>query len=305
MSGVARRQAPSAFNASLLDMMTCGFGAVILLFVLKAAAERNELNDLTTRAKRSEAMLSSIQREQVDVVRALERKRRENAEVSAPTVWGLPPIKGELVIVVDVSESMRNGVIQPAVAAVLRTIVANNTGISQVSLWRFASSPELKAWLDWGAPDRIRDSPLETKLFEDTNAIGVSTDLLDGLGTGMRAAAARNEPATVLLISDGMHNSPSYEARISTNDAMKRIEGQLEAGNDGHVREPRAVHVIGLFRVANTGESEAGEGGMASALSCDQQASPDADGTLRLARLLRATTRRWHGTLFGVTLPCD
>jgi VWA domain-containing protein len=300
---VLRRQAPSAFNASLLDMMTCGFGAIILLFVLKASIDAKDLSQTVSRVSRAASVLAALQQEKIELARSIERLRGENAALVSPSMWGLPPISGDLIVLVDVSASMRTPKIESAVADIIGLVLRDNPEIAQVKITRFASKVETNAWVDWRPPDAVSGTQFAEGMFNDDLQGG--TNLLDGLGVALRDAAGRSLPTTVLLVSDGMHNTPANEANIATDAALQRLLAYLP-GDVERRAHPVTVDVIGLFRVSAADSTHLSQkkGGFSDGLACESPVSGERSDTLRLARLLRAVAHKWHGVLLGVTLPC-
>jgi hypothetical protein len=91
------RKTPEVFGTSLLDMMTCSLGAVILLFVLKSAVETGLTEKWRKRLEHQQALHQSATNQQAkaDIIISNATKRIQRA--AEGSVFGLPPVTGRVV----------------------------------------------------------------------------------------------------------------------------------------------------------------------------------------------------------------
>jgi hypothetical protein len=259
------RVARDAFGASLLDMMCCGLGAAIVVFVLRqmeidrqvesaeteatelredavrqvddAVAAKGEAVRLTGEAINSLARADAIERDADRI--GVEIRNRQRA-----TVFGLPPIKGHLSVLIDRSGSMgRSDKIGIALQCV-RNVVFESTLIDRLRIASFAMGPGAEGHRvhfdgDPGPPGtEARRGKIERLLDEVEEAITPAngTDLVAAIERELTWIADQGG-GTILLATDGLQ---SHE-----------ISGTRDLVRAFRVRSPGKdlrIHSIGLFQ---------------------------------------------------------
>ena len=200
------RTARDAFSASLLDMMCCGLGAAIVVFVLRQMeidrkVERVEKMaegmriDAVKRVSEAEEARTEAQRIRGEAITATEQAEREERKANEigedirkrqrPTVFGLPPLRGNVTVVVDRSGSMKsNGKLDVAIRSV-ESLVLEGMFIDRLRIVSFAmGGGELghKVHFDAkpgqpGTDERNRAINLALGNFRDGLVAGNGTDL--------------------------------------------------------------------------------------------------------------------------------
>jgi len=92
-----RRETTDPFGASLLDMMTCALGAVILIFVLKLGVGKSTITDV-------ERARDELKRQQTGLEAELSLNRKQYQDASEDVrrggrgaIFGIPPIEGNMI----------------------------------------------------------------------------------------------------------------------------------------------------------------------------------------------------------------
>lgn len=241
----ARRTGADPFGASLLDMMTCSLGAVMLLMLLKRSAGVIE-----------SAQLQRDERFRGAVVETLD-ERRETAANWADSalgslrangmgsLFGIPPAAGDLVLLFDCSGSMidyGDAKISRAVVAAQR-VVGTWTGVERVGVVGFADDPDVLRPLESVRSDEDRGLLVQDIPGLVEGRLGGATDLLGGIETALDLLAEGRRPATILLLSDGRHEADGMA--LATPELVARLEPRIrdarERGRD------ITLHAIGLF----------------------------------------------------------
>jgi len=268
------RSAIDPFGTSLLDMMTCSLGAVILVFVLKQAL----INGAAAQAKeqlRYQQTLTEINSNHLVQAEGWLKKKAEDLHRRAQgSIFGLPPLEGDVCILIDQSYSMdwfRFETIQdrnlnmfeehpdiPAKSAkiarartIVEAIIRNSPGIENVCVFTFARNMErVVDWTPIAADDSaVASANMETVVSAARNRIGMTrpyTDLIGAMILAIREMKARPHGGVIVLISDGEQEN-GEPVRPGIAETLSRIQegvGSLDAASENR---PVIVHCIGLI----------------------------------------------------------
>ncbi len=271
-----QRETPDAFGTSLLDLMTCSLGAVILVFLLRQAYQAGA----TTAAEERLAYQNTVS----DLLLLQQQKAEERLEAAHDTIrraatgwiFGLPPLRGHVMVVVDRSGSMEGNKIKCA-EAIVELILRNNPLVTSLSVATFSTEYELLFPATQVDQPHTRDATIEKLLatFRDrVSTVGAWTNLIAGIRDSV-SRIERESPAggTIVLISDGLH-ALAGETDLSIEEVLSRSLGtRKQRGTDS----PITIHCIGLFSDLDQGQS--------------------AD---ELGRLLRAVAGETRGVFLGL-----
>jgi len=204
---VSRRETIEVFGASLLDMMTCGFGAVLLLFIVQRSIVSDEARSLKRQLATSEAIMDAIAPGAPSAESPIEQSR---ASSSGPAGLGVPVHAVPLVVLVDQSRSMVShgfGNLNAA-ESLVRRLLADEFGPTRVAIvgfgdttrvivpWRAADS-DRTAWSEQVAA-AVRHDFQPTLRSDLEQGLLAAIDLLDGIGSKGR----------LLIITDGVQLDP-------------------------------------------------------------------------------------------------
>lgn len=271
------RETPDAFGTSLLDLMTCSLGAVILVFLLRQAYQAGA----TTAAEERLAYQQTVR----DLLMEQQQKSEDRLVVAHDTirraasgwVFGLPPLRGHVMVVVDRSGSMEGEKIKCA-EALVELILKNNPLVTSISVATFAGRYEVVVSRTVVDQSQNRVPAVESIL--QTFRRSISTLGIDGtnLVAGIRESRLRvntdsPEGGTIILISDGLHLLPD-EMSLSIEEVLNRSLGK----SPDVTRPALAIHCIGLFDTKDLKQEHADE----------------------LGRLLRAVAGETGGVFIGL-----
>lgn len=295
MSRRARRRGGegAAFGASLLDMMTCGLGALLLLFILKNADSRGRQDAIAEQLAVAKRVAAVAQGRLDSAASELEVKSRVGA--ASPLVFGIPQFSGSLLILVDASGSMFSDRLVERALELIRGVLSNNPSLKEVAIYRFSEQVEEVA--PWVSPADA--FVLVDQLFEGRGpAIRSTTNLLDALGVAIAQAGTRKAVAHVLLVSDGIHN---YPVKLTAEAFFEQLSEKRTFRSGGV-----PVHSVGLFAFRSASTVGAGHV-IGSAYGCRTTVGtplPESSGQRELAEVLRGIAGRSGGAFVGIPIPC-
>jgi len=245
-----RRRMIDPFGASLLDMMTCSLGAVMLLMLMKQADGVIESIRLgRDQAFRGEVVQTLSERRETAATWADDALTDYRA-TGAGALFGIPPAEGSVVLVIDASRSMLgygDAKFQRQVLAA-QSIVRSWSQTTHVAVVAF--SDEDHPALDWyelqTADDRHQIANSIATFANERR--GDSTDLAGALRRSINLLAQRPRGGTIVLLSDGEHSvadNAGKTERLSADQILQRLADPLAnlKRRGGSV----TLHAIGLF----------------------------------------------------------
>ncbi len=242
-----RRTGIDPFGASLLDMMTCSLGAVMLLLLLKRSAGVIE-----------SAVLERDRLFRGEVAQTLEERRTTAANWAdaslgslrangSGALFGIPPVSGDLVLLVDCSPSMvryGNAKLSRATAA-LQSVIRSWSAVERIALITFSNTPTMTLPMqDVGDPSVRRGIvdaiPELIRPVDDGQ-----TDLLGAIDLAISTLEPSGRPrrSTILLVSDGLHELDGRQ--LSPDQMLEELDSRIDRRRSGE--SAVTIHAIGLF----------------------------------------------------------
>lgn len=247
------RAARDAFGASLLDMMCCGLGAAIVVFVLRQLeidrkVERAETaaewmrNDAVVRISEAEDARDDADRMRGEAITELARAERQEREADRigedvrarqrASMFGLPPLRGNISVVLDRSGSMGWSNKLAVAMDCIDSVIADGMLIERLRMVSFAMGDgELGHRIHFdGDPGpggtQQRKDTLERVLngFRNSVSSGNGTDLPSALAKEL-AWIERVGGGTMLLVTDGISSGEIDETVRSIRDFRARNQG--------------------------------------------------------------------------------
>lgn len=299
---MARRRRKSssntgAFGASLLDLMTCGLGALLLLFILKNADSQQKFDSAAEQLEVAQR-IADVSSQRLNVVSdQLEKSTKGSPAI--PVAFGIPQLSGSLLILVDASGSMFSDNLTERAQIVLRDVIANSPKLKDISVYRFSSNLEQRlAWSSVAKASASIDA-----IFEGSGAsLRSQTNLRDALIVAVEEARKHASESSVLLVSDGIHNEPS---ELPSQEFLSQLAANKVFRPDGP-----SVHTVGLFAFRNSDEIKQRRGHLIGArygcraLSDISSAPSEPAGQRELAEVLRRIARLSGGAFIGIPVRC-
>jgi hypothetical protein len=227
------------FGASLLDMMCCGLGAAIIVFVLRQMdaqqrieAIRVDTTRMQQRAESAEATTSRANRQAARITKQLRALSRES-------VFGLPPIVGNLCVLIDRSGSMQEFQKLQVALDCVENIIKSNLGIGWLRISSFNTDEQVHFEESLPAPGSARRQTVTADCvtrMRSQIAAGGGTDIPKAARAALQSLIARGG-GTMLVISDGISGGETHALAEALRSARR---SQPSAG--------LRVHCIGLFR---------------------------------------------------------
>lgn len=228
-------------------MMTCSLGAVMLLLLLKRSAGVIE-----------SAVLERDRLFRGEVAETLEEQRTTAANWAdsslgslrangAGALFGIPPVAGDLVLLVDCSPSMArygNAKLSRATAA-LQSVVRSWSSVERIAMITFSDRPELILPMQDVSDSSIRRGIVDAipELVQPVD--GGQTDLLGAIDLAISTLEPSGRPrrGTILLVSDGLHELDGR--RLSPDQMLGQLESRIGRRRSG--ASAVTIHAIGLF----------------------------------------------------------
>lgn len=222
-----RRESIEIFGASMLDMMTCGFGAVLLLFIV----QRSVVGDRTESLKRQIATAEEIT-QAIAPSRPDDGHRASNVRSSSSGPRGLrvPLASSPLVVLVDQSRSMvSHGFGKLAAAArLLEALLGAPEGATRVTVVGFGEVPRVIVPWESASEDRIAWARSVADRIRDGFDPSTRGDLVKGLLEGVTLLDQIGERGRILVVSDAGQNTAA-SAPADSETAITLIEDRAEA----------------------------------------------------------------------------
>jgi len=269
------RETPDAFGTSLLDLMTCSLGAVILVFLLRQAYQSGATSAAEERLAFQQEVLDLVQSQQAKAETRLKDAHERIRRAATGTLFGLPPLRGHVSVVIDRSGSMSGEKLECA-RGLVETLLRNCPGIRSVTIGTFAEQYRaIESNLVLGDAESASRQQSVAGLIAKTNgeldALGGGTNLIAAVRESVAGVRRHSrEGGTVVLLSDGLHAMPG-EVNLSIAEVVTRALPDVQPKDSPVV----SVHCIGLF--------DAGD-----LRTADQ-----------LGRLLRAVSAKTDGVFLG------
>ncbi len=89
-----KRATPDAFGTSMLDMMTCVLGSVILIFVLKTAVDQDRLAETLNALVYEKKLHDTVEGQVIASKKEFDDTLKDLKHGAKGTVFGFPPISG-------------------------------------------------------------------------------------------------------------------------------------------------------------------------------------------------------------------
>ena len=202
---MSRRNAtPEVFGASLLDMMTCGFGAVLLLFIIQRGVNDGNIETIREQVAVNQAVISSIADHTAPPTVRAQSARRSSA---GPPSMGVPIESGVVVYLLDMSESMTDygPVKRDTAIRIIHASIASPRGPSRVAVVGFARQPRLLiGWQEIGDNREAQATQIRESIAQAFDP-GPDTDLAGALVFGINLLNDLATDGTIILLSDGLH----------------------------------------------------------------------------------------------------
>ncbi len=249
-----QRQQIEVFGVSLLDMMTCAFGAILLLFIMQRAVSGGRIDAVRTEAAVSEAALAAVTATRVRERDLLDQIRRT---APGPPTLGVPVAPGEVVFLLDMSRSMvEYGPAKRDIALrLLEQSLASPSGPTHALVIGFASTVEVI--VDWtsladadsASANRVAWAAEVASRVRTRFSPTPDTDLAGALKEAVGQLARRGANGTIVLLSDGMHfvagTNSAAEVVLGGDDLVTLVR---EIGRRAGFPDRRPIiHAVGLF----------------------------------------------------------
>jgi hypothetical protein len=257
------RLARDAFGASLLDMMCCGLGAAIVVFVLRQMeSDRKVVRaettaewmrfDAITRVSEAQDAREAAEQSRAEAVTATERAEQKEREANKigedirarqrATVFGLPPLRGNVSVVVDRSLSMGDYDKLDVALRSVESVVLEGMFVKRLRLVSFSSGSGEQGHRvhfdenpgDPGTDRRRKAIDQALRSFRGALRVSGGTELPAALNKEL-AWVEQVGGGTILLVTDGI-SSGEIEGSI-------RLIGEYQARNPG---KPLVIHSISL-----------------------------------------------------------
>lgn len=243
-----RRPQLEVFGASLLDMMMCGFGAVLLLFIVQRSATGGRIEKLNRQIAVTEAVSDRV-RGQPDETEGSFSAARDRSP--GPSTMGVPIADGAVVFLIDESQSMvdygpakRDRAFQ-----LLKQSMAHPRGPDEALIIFFAGT--VRKLGGWSSPpaDRGEWADSLTSRVRDAFTPAAETNLVGAIDAAIDALAERGSRGTIVLFSDGLHNfsggSNAIPDAITAEDLVTRV--RVHTSDAGFANSAITIHTVGLF----------------------------------------------------------
>lgn len=278
-------------------MMTCGLGALLLLFILKNADSQQRIDSADEQLEVAQR-IAEVSSKRLSVASTQLEQATKNSP-AIPITFGIPRLSGSLLILVDASGSMFSDNLTERARIVLHDVLANSPELKDVAIYRFSSSVE--RLLDWST---VINAPvgIDAIFSGSGTSIRGNTNLRDALILAAGEARKHASASSVLLVSDGIHNEP---AELPSQEFLSQVasSGVFRPGGP-------TIHTIGLFAFrASIAIKQPGQHLIGSSYGClapgNTSASPqERAGQRELAEVLRRIARLSSGAFIGIPVRC-
>ncbi|MES9838709.1 MAG: vWA domain-containing protein [Candidatus Thiodiazotropha sp.] len=242
---------------SMLDIMTCALGAVLLLFLLKQGSMTMSIDDISMQAEVIDRLRKEIvSQERSNAESWIKSATKVSADGAGTGLFGLPPLSGDVVFVLDASGSVVKVEAKlKRMIELVRSFLLGNQDIEAVRIMLFDNKPEWSTgWTPVVAPD-AREAVID-KIKPALMQRGGRTNLREALNKGIVEASGRVGGAHVVLISDGISTDEStVDSRIFVDALHEDILAEIPNGTGG-VR----VHTVALLSYEGPFEADQGLG---------------------------------------------
>lgn len=227
----AKRRAAELFGTSLLDMMTCSLGAVMLLMVLKRAAGTVEQIRLERDSAFKAQVAESLEARKTGAIQWADQALVDLRSDAKGALYGIPPAAGDLVIVFDCSKPMVafGGRKRSVAIAAAQSVVGSWSKLENVAVVRFADTPESLYAGDF-QPIGGQGNPARGQLTEaigSTDGFAVVKGERSNAGAAMELAMklleGRPAGGTILLIADAVAAEGLGESLPQLQSAGEKI----------------------------------------------------------------------------------
>lgn len=235
---MSKRPALELFGASLLDMMCCGLGAAIILFVLRQLDAANVLHavEAARESVQSQTSTEVVRRDQSD--RQARRVAMELRRAGRGTVFGFPPLRGPVCILIDTSGSMGQERKLETALSLVESLLRNNLSVSWLRVSRFNQEQTVVFQGELATPGAAQRRAQLDQVLKDCKSSTASggTDVPKAIAAALEAMPLLDTGGAIVLISDGLS-----EGEVSA------VLERLRAVNADDAGAGVTFHCVGLF----------------------------------------------------------